>query len=185
MYYTAPCESPLGNLTLAGDGESLIGLWIDGQKYDRDILRGKDIVQEELPVFVKVRSWLERYFAGEKPEISELPLRMTGSSFRQEVWKILCQIPYGQIITYGEIAGKMAEQLGRESMSAQAVGGAVSHNPISIIIPCHRVVGAGGSLTGYAGGLDKKIMLLEHEGADLPGMFLPSEKPGACSGSHP
>lgn len=171
MYYTAPWDSPLGKLTLASDGEYLIGLWIDGQKYDRDILKGKEIAEEMIPVLEKTGDWLERYFAGERPEISELPLGMTGSSFRKEVWNILCQIPYGQVITYGEIARKMAVRLGRKSMSAQAVGGAVGHNPISIIIPCHRVVGTGGSLTGYAGGLDKKIMLLEHEGVSLPGMF--------------
>lgn len=168
MYYTASWDSPLGSLTLASDGDGLVGLWIDGQKYDRDILKGRETAEEELPVFARTGNWLERYFAGDRPEISELPLRLTGSSFRQEVWKILCQIPYGQVATYGEIARKMAARLGRKSMSAQAVGGAVSHNPISIIIPCHRVVGTNGSLTGYAGGIDKKIMLLEHEGVSVP-----------------
>lgn len=169
MYYTASCESSLGNLTLASDGSTLIGLWIDGQKYDRDILKGKETVQEEVPVFVETRNWLKAYFAGKRPVVSDLPLSMTGSDFRKEVWKILCQIPYGQVVTYGEIAKKMAVRMGRESMSAQAVGGAVGHNPISIIIPCHRVVGTDGSLTGYAGGIDKKILLLKHEGVDLSG----------------
>lgn len=169
MYYTAPCESPLGNLTLASDGSTLIGLWIDGQKYDRDILKGKEIVQQEVPVFAETRNWLKAYFGGKRPAVSELPLSMTGSEFRKEVWEILCQIPYGQVVTYGEIAKKMAARMGRESMSAQAVGGAVGHNPISIIIPCHRVVGTDGSLTGYAGGIDKKLLLLKHEGVDLSG----------------
>ncbi len=167
MYYIAPLDSPLGGLTLASDGSSLIGLWIDGQKYNRDILKGKEIEEKELPVFSRTGNWIKRYFAGEKPEISELPIKMIGSSFRKEVWKILCRIPYGEVITYGEIAKEAAVRLGRESMSAQAVGGAVSHNPISIIIPCHRVVGTDGSLTGYAGGIDKKIMLLEHENGDF------------------
>lgn len=164
MYYTASCDSPLGRLTLASDKTALTGLWIDGQKYDRYSLRGKKAVEAEVPVFAEVRSWLGRYFAGEKPEISELEIRMDGSDFQKEVWSILCEIPYGTVTTYGEIARKMAALRGRKSMSAQAVGGAVSHNPISIIVPCHRVVGADGSLTGYAGGIDKKIMLLEHEG---------------------
>ncbi len=168
MYYIAPLDSPLGRLTLASDGSSLIGLWIDGQKYDRDILKGDEIIEKDLPIFSRTESWLKRYFAGERPEISELPVKMAGSGFRKEVWKILCRIPYGEVTTYGEIAKEMAAGLGRESMSAQAVGGAVSHNPISIIIPCHRVVGADGSLTGYAGGIDKKIMLWEHEGVSLP-----------------
>lgn len=176
MYYTASWDSPLGSLTLASDGDGLVGLWIDGQKYDRDILKGRETAEEELPVFARTGNWLERYFAGDRPEISELPLRLTDSSFRQEVWKILCQIPYGQVATYGEIARQMAARLGRKSMSAQAVGGAVSHNPISIIIPCHRVVGTNGSLTGYAGGIDKKIMLLEHEGVSLPAGIKPAGK---------
>ena len=118
---------------------------------------------------------LDRYFAGEKPEISELPLAPIGGEFRQAVWKILCEIPYGQVTTYGEIAKKIAAQRNRKTMSAQAVGGAVGHNPISIIIPCHRVVGSNGSLTGYAGGIDLKIKLLEHEGVDLSKFFVPKK----------
>lgn len=112
----------------------------------------------------RAKRWLDRYFAGERPVPQELPLAPAGSTFRQEVWKILCDIPYGEIVTYGEIAAKLARQLGRKSMSAQAVGGAVGHNPISVIIPCHRVVGADGSLTGYAGGIEKKRKLLRLEG---------------------
>ncbi len=164
MYYITDCDSPLGVLTLASDGEALIGLWMDGQKYDRNLLKGKETVQAEVPVFDKARNWLERYFAGDRPEISEIPVAMTGSSFQKIVWELLCQIPYGKTVTYGEIARQTAAQMGRSSMSAQAAGGAVGRNPISIIIPCHRVIGADGSLTGYAGGIDRKIMLLKHEG---------------------
>ena len=119
--------------------------------------------------------WLDRYFAGENPQISELPLAPSGSDFRQMVWKILCDIPSGQTTTYGEIAKKIAARTGRSTMSAQAVGGAVGHNPISIIIPCHRVVGTNGSLTGYAGGIDKKIALLELEGVDMTKYFVPTK----------
>lgn len=173
MYYTAPCDSPLGSLTLASDGSALIGLWIDGQKYDRDILKGEETVQEEVLIFAEARNWLEAYFAGKRPGISELPLRMLGSSFRKEVWRLLCQIPYGQVVTYGELARKIADNRKRESMSAQAVGGAVGHNPLSIIVPCHRVIGSDGSLTGYAGGIDRKMMLLKYEGVDLSGLSLP------------
>ena len=117
-------------------------------------------------MFVQAKEWLDRYFAGEKPRISELKLEPAGSEFRKAVWEALCQIPYGEVVTYGELAQKMAVLHNRERMSAQAVGGAVGHNAISIIIPCHRVVGANGSLTGYAGGIDKKIKLLTHEGAE-------------------
>ena len=120
-----------------------------------------------MPILQQAGRWLDRYFAGERPAVNELPLAPVGSDFRQEVWKILCEIPYGQTTTYGEIAQKLSARLGRERMSARAVGGAVGHNPISIIIPCHRVVGSNGRLTGYAGGLERKIKLLTHEGVDL------------------
>ena len=122
-----------------------------------------------------MKSWLDRYFAGRKPDISELSLAPAGSEFRQEVWRILCEIPYGEVVTYGSIAKRMAEKMGRETMSSQAVGGAVSHNPISIIIPCHRVAGADGSLTGYAGGIQTKVKLLELEGADLSRLYVPGK----------
>jgi methylated-DNA-[protein]-cysteine S-methyltransferase len=125
------------------------------------------VQNDDLPVFVAAKNWLDRYFDGQKPDIFELPLVPHGSDFRREVWRILCGIPYGETITYGSIARTMAIKAGKARMSAQAVGGAVGHNPISTIIPCHRVVGANGSLTGYAGGVDKKIKLLKHEGIDL------------------
>lgn len=175
MPYTAPYSSPLGPITLASDGERLTGLWNDGQKYFAATLKGEPSTRPDLPLFIAARKWLDAYFAGQQPAIADLPLAPPGGEFRQRVWQLLCDIPYGQCVTYGELATIIAAQMGRASMSSQAVGGAVGHNPISIIIPCHRVVGANGSLTGYAGGIDKKIKLLEHEGADLSGYFVPEK----------
>lgn len=173
MFYTTTYMSPMGEITLASDGTGLTGLWLPEQKYFGGTV---DSLSEtaELPVFRKTENWLDRYFAGEKPDISELPLAPAGSEFRQAVWKILCQIPYGEVTTYGEIAREISAQRGKR-MAAQAVGGAVGHNPISIIIPCHRVVGSNGNLTGYGGGIDKKIWLLEHEKVDMTGMFVPKK----------
>ncbi len=175
MLYTATYPSPVGNITLASDGNHLIGLWIKGQKYYGGTLSEEWMTQKDIPVFVSAKKWLDRYFAGERPSIAELPLAPVGGEFRQNVWSLLCQIPYGEVITYGDIAKKMAVITGRENMSAQAVGGAVSHNPISIIIPCHRVVGKNGSLTGYAGGIDVKIKLLTLEGVDMKKLFIPKK----------
>lgn len=171
MVYSTKISSPLGTITLAGEGENLVGLWIAGQKYHGASLTGKS----DLPIFRSAKAWLDRYFAGEKPAISELPLAPVGGEFRQGVWRILCEIPYGEVVTYGSIAKKMAVKMNRQRMSAQAVGGAVGHNPISIIIPCHRVVGANGSLTGYAGGIATKIKLLELEGVDVSRFFTPTK----------
>ena len=173
MNYITTCPSPIGMLTLASDGEALTGLWIEGQKYFLSSLRNSAEENKELAVFQSARSWLKRYFSGKKPDIGELLLRPSGSPFRQEIWKLLCRIPYGETTTYGTLAREAAKQLNRSTMSAQAVGGAVAHNPISIIIPCHRVIGADGSLTGYAGGIDLKIRLLELEGVDLSGLYVP------------
>ena len=175
MYYSATYPSPVGLLTLASDSDSLVGLWIEGQKYHGSTILKEMTEKDDLPVFVAAKNWLNNYFAGEKPGISELPLAPVGSDFRQGVWNILCKIPYGEVITYGDIAKKMAAAMGREYMSGQAVGGAVGHNPISIIIPCHRVVGSNGSLTGYAGGVTTKIKLLELEGAHMSGLFIPKK----------
>ncbi len=160
-YITRYC-SPLGEITLASDGYNLIALWLEGQKgIKTDCSEEKDKIE----VFIKTKRWLNRYFKGLNPEPSEIPIKLQGSNFALEVWEILQKIPYGQTMTYGEIAKIMAKKLGKQKMSAQAVGGAVGRNPISIIIPCHRVVGANGKLTGYAGGLDKKVKLLKHENA--------------------
>lgn len=166
MFYFTEYPSPVGRLTVASDGTHIVGLWLDGQKYFLDTLPAMPSRKDDLEVFDSVRNWLDRYFAGQKPEIGELPLRPIGGEFRQAVWSCLCRIPYGQVTTYGTIAKQIAADLGRGSMSAQAVGGAVGHNPISIIIPCHRVVGANGHLTGYAGGLERKLQLLTMEGVD-------------------
>lgn len=175
MYYKTTCLSPVGKLTLASDGEFLTGLWLEGQKYFAATAGGEMPENTALPVFNRAKKWLDRYFDGKRPAISLLPLAPAGNAFRQEVWKILCEIPYGQVTTYGQIAREIARRQGRAHMSAQAVGGAVGHNPISIIIPCHRVVGADGSLTGYAGGLDVKRKLLLHESVNIAGLFVPGE----------
>lgn len=174
MGYTMEYSSPIGRLTLASDGESITGLWTEGQKYFASTLEAEAAAKEGLPVFEKAREWLDRYFRGEAPEM-DLPLAPKGSAFRQSVWEILCGIPTGELMTYGEIAAQMAKKLGKPTMSAQAVGGAVGHNPISILIPCHRVVGANGSLTGYAGGIKAKIRLLELEKADISNLHVPTK----------
>lgn len=159
-FYTT-CSSPLGKLTLAGEGETLTGVWIEGQAYFGGC--GGPLRAGEAPVFSAVRRWLEAYFAGSDP--GAVPaLAPEGTEFQQRVWAVLRTIPRGQTVTYGDIARKLEEQTGRKT-SARAVGGAVGRNPISILIPCHRVVGAGGSLTGYAGGVERKLWLLRHEGA--------------------
>lgn len=165
MIYKSTYESPLGSITLASDGTALIGLWLEGQKYFESTISEKIIELDNLLIFANTRNWLDRYFNKKRPSLEELNLAPRGSEFRQQVWKILCEIPYGRTTTYGEISKQIASIRGVEKMSAQAVGGAVGHNPISIIIPCHRVIGTNGNLTGYAGGLDKKIWLLQHEGA--------------------
>lgn len=175
MFYSMHYPSPVGELLLASEDENIVGLWIEGQKYFADTVIDEITEKPKLPVFSTARQWLDQYFAGKNPSISGLPLAPQGSEFRQNVWKLLCEIPYGEVTTYGEIARLMAVRMNRPSMSAQAVGGAVGHNPISIIIPCHRVVGASGSLTGYAGGISKKIKLLEHEGVDMSRLFVPTK----------
>lgn len=180
MIYATHYASPLGAIMLASDGESLIGLWLEGQKYFAASVQEEMTEEPDLPVLVAAKRWLDRYFRGERPAIAGLPLAPRGGTFRRTVWDILCEIPYGEVITYGEIAKRIAAQTNKESMSAQAVGGAVGHNPISIVIPCHRVVGSNGSLTGYAGGIGKKIKLLELEGADLSRFYGPGEARGAA-----
>ncbi len=173
MLFSCRYPSPVGALTLACDARHLAGLWLEGQKYYADMVDGELEEQPDAPVLKLTRSWLDAYFAGKRPCISALPLAPSGSAFRQAVWKLLCAIPYGQCRTYGEIARQVAAAMHRPRMSSQAVGGAVGHNPFAIIIPCHRVVGAGGQLTGYAGGIAKKLLLLEHEGVDTSRFFAP------------
>jgi methylated-DNA-[protein]-cysteine S-methyltransferase len=165
MTYVYDYSSPIGALTIASDGESITGLWMAEQKYYGQTLE-QDAAKEHVPVFEQAAAWLDQYFAGGKIPV-EFPLAPKGSAFRQEVWKILRAIPHGEVTTYKAIAKSIAEVYGRLSMSAQAVGGAVGHNPISIIIPCHRVVGSDGDLTGFAGGVEKKKWLLRLEKADM------------------
>ena len=174
MVFTCHYASALGGILLAADEIGLTGLWFDGGKYFAADLPAEH-TQQETPILAEARRWLDIYFAGNAPDFTP-PLHPAGSAFRQEVWAILLQIPYGKTTTYGEIARQLSEKPGWPRMSAQAVGGAVGHNRISLIIPCHRVVGANGSLTGYAGGIDKKRRLLELEGADMTGFFVPKKE---------
>ena len=173
MQYTARYESPLGGILLAADEEGLTGLWFDGEKYYAENL-APDHREGCLPVFEETRRWLDIYFSGREPDFMP-PIHMIGSAFQLSVWRILRQIPYGKTTTYGAIAKKIAAQRGLARMSAQAVGGAVGHNELSIIIPCHRVVGGNGSLTGYAGGIDKKTALLKLERVDMHALFAPKK----------
>ena len=158
-------KSPLGDILLASNNNKLIGAEFERQKYS--LSNTQDLIEKEDKVLIKTRKWLDSYFNDEKPSIDELNLEPRGSDFRLEVWKLLCEIPYGETTTYKDIASNIAKMRGIEKMSAQAVGGAVGHNPIAIIIPCHRVIGSDGSLTGYAGGLDRKMFLLKHENAEF------------------
>ena len=163
MDYTYHTESPLGGITLASDGRALTGLWFDGQKHFAETL-APDHTDKLLPVFEETLRWLDQYFSGICPDFKP-PLAPRGSAFRQAVWQALLTIPCGRTMTYGQIAEKITGPAGTARVSARAVGGAIGHNPISLIIPCHRVTGAGGNLTGYAGGIDKKECLLRLEQA--------------------
>ena len=176
IHYSEYETGLIGTLTLIAseDETALAGCWFENDRFYNGPRTADMVRDDNLPALAQTRAWLDRYFAGDRPLPSELPLRPNGGDFRQAVWKILCGIPYGEVTTYGAIAKKIAAQSGRP-MSAQAVGGAVAHNPISIIIPCHRVVGANGSLTGYAGGIAAKIRLLEHEGVDVSRFFTPKK----------
>lgn len=163
MQWVSRYQSPLGTMLLAADDKGLTGAWFEGQKYFARGL-GSEYEERELSIFKEVKCWLDLYFFGQEPKF-QIPIHLIGTKFQQEVWEILCEIPYGETMTYGEIAAKIARKRGISCMSAQAVGGAVGHNPISVIVPCHRVLGAGGNLTGYAGGMERKMKLLEIEGA--------------------
>lgn len=174
MLYIFDYQSPMGPITLASDGTFLTGLWFDGQKYDRAGLG--PFTASMLPVFEQTTRWLDLYFTGNDPGFVP-PIKLSGSAFRQMVGQIMLTIPFGQLMTYGQIAAEIARRTGKQRVSAQAVGGAVGHNPIGIIVPCHRVVGSNGSLTGYAGGIQKKVFLLENEHIDFvkEGLFLPKK----------
>lgn len=170
--YVTKISSPVGNLLLASDGQVLTGLWLEGQKYFAATLDDDTTERSKLPVFRQTAKWLDAYFK-KSPLPALPPLAPMGSAFRQAVWKLLLEIPYGQTTTYGELARKLREN--GVFAAPQAVGGAVGHNPISILIPCHRVVGINGSLTGYAGGIEKKRFLLALEGVDLAGLHVPKK----------
>ena len=172
MQYTMNYQSPFGNILLAGDNIGLTGLWFHGEKYDRKSLAPEHL-EQSTPILQQTKEWLDIYFSGREPNFMP-PLHLIGTPFRMKVWKILREIPYGATITYGEIGERLKKQDGLKKMSAQAVGGAVGHNEISIIVPCHRVVGANGSLTGYAGGIAIKAALLQLEGADMSKLYFPS-----------
>lgn len=175
MLYKTYYDSPIGKLTLVSKDENLCGLWIEGQKYYLGKINESIFENDDIEIFKLAKKWLQRYFNSDKPDFN-IPLKPEGSDFRQAVWKILCEIPYGKVVTYRDIAQKIAKQQGKNKMSAQAIGNAVGHNPISIIIPCHRVVGTNGSLVGYAGGIDSKVELLEHENVDMTKLFIPKKK---------
>jgi len=161
--YISKYESPLGGMTLASDGECLIGLWFDDQSHFGSTLTG-DFEEGDLPVFKDTRKWLDVYFSGRDP--GSIPrIKLIGTDFRKDVWSMLLDIPYGELVTYGDIADKVAKKRGAARMSAQAVGNAVSHNPILLIVPCHRVIGKDGSMTGYAGGIERKEKLIMLEKA--------------------
>lgn len=172
MYYFSEYESPVGTLTIASDGEAICGLWMDGQKYHGGTVPSPMERDDNAAGFAELREWLDAYFAGDTPSTDTLALRPIGSEFRQAVWQELLAIPYGELTTYGKIANTLKAKRGKAS--ALAVGGAVGHNPISIVIPCHRVVGSDGSLTGYAGGIERKARLLELEGVDMDALYVPT-----------
>jgi methylated-DNA-[protein]-cysteine S-methyltransferase len=166
--YIHDVKTPVGILTLSSDGENITGLWIENQKYFAKTL-GKNISKQNLPIFENVQKWLDIYFSGKEPDFMP-PLMPEGSSFQLSIWKILRQIPYGRTVTYGEIAKRFEIENQDAHTSARAIGAAVGHNPISILIPCHRVIGKNGDLTGYAGGVGAKFKLLQLEGVKINDM---------------
>lgn len=173
MTHTTEYQSPLGTITLACDEDAVIGLWFNGQRHHGNILPSETEGREH-PLLRVAKRWLDIYFSGREPDFLP-PMRYDSTPFRKLICDIMLTIPYGQTVTYGEIAVEAARQQGAERMSAQAVGGAVGHNPISLMIPCHRVVGTGGSLTGYGGGIDRKVKLLTLEGVDMSRFFVPKK----------
>lgn len=173
MTYTQTYASPLGEVLLSADEIGLSGLWFSGQRYFARTLP-PGAVPEETPVLTASKRWLDCYFSGKRPDFLP-PLHLIGTDFQQAVWNLLLEIPYGQTVTYGTLAHALARQLGKPAMSAQAVGAAVGRNPISIIVPCHRVVGTDGNLTGYAGGVERKLQLLQLERADLSRLHVPKK----------
>ena len=174
--YSTKYDSQIGELMLASDGNNLIGLWMDGQKYHGGTLFEEYIEKDSLPVFIAVKKWLDKYFAGQNPPIKDIAIAPIGKKYQKDIWDELCKIPYGETTSYGMIRDKVARIPGNENLTNRVTGGAIGRNPISVIIPCHRVVGYDGNLTGYAGGIDRKIRLLEIEGADMSRLYKPKEK---------
>ncbi len=175
MLYQTTYTSPIWKLTLASDGENLVWLWIEWQKYFQYSLKEEIITKSDLPIFKKIFEWLDAYFQWKNPSIKELSLKPIGWEFKQYVWEILLSIPYGKTLTYGEIAKQVAKKMWKQTMSSQAVWWAVGHNQISLIIPCHRVVGANKNLTGFAWGIDKKIQLLKLEWCKISEFHIPKK----------
>lgn len=173
MVFTNDYPSPLGMITVACDEDAITGLWFRGQRHYGNVLPEK-VGQEETQLYAQAKQWLDIYFSGREPDFLP-PLRYDTTPFRRMVCDILLTIPYGKTVTYGQIASEIRARTGAARMSAQAVGGAVGHNPISLMIPCHRVVGTNGSLTGYGGGIQRKVKLLELEHADMEGLFVPQK----------
>ncbi len=173
-HFTASYESPLGLITMVCDDHALLGLWFSGQTHFMEGFTGA-CQTANTPILAETKRWLDDYFSGCVPNFTP-PLQVTGSPFRKAVCDIMTTVPYGQTMTYGAIAAEASKRMVLSSMSAQAVGGAVGHNPISLIIPCHRVMGAGGNLTGYAGGIERKVALLKLEGVDVSKLHLPKQK---------
>lgn len=173
MTYAMKYDAPVGSLTILSDGESITQVLFANQACSDEMIQTGNV-----PILQQAEAWLDCYFSGEKPQ-SSLKLKPEGTPFQQKVWQLLSEIPYGHVVTYGELATKIAKQLGKSHMSAQAVGGAVGRNPISIIVPCHRVVGKDGSLTGFGGTIDNKIKLLQLEGVNMSALYRPkySTKP--------
>jgi methylated-DNA-[protein]-cysteine S-methyltransferase len=165
MEYIQKIRSPLGMLTVSSGGQNISGLWIEGQKYFAKTLE-KDVLEQDMPIFENVRKWLDIYFSGREPDFI-LPLMPKGSPFQELIWNSLCKIPYGETTTYGELAKQFELENKGNHTSPRAVGNAVGRNPISILIPCHRVIGKNGSPTGYAGGIEKKLILLKLEGVNI------------------
>ena len=174
MYYSCRYASPVGLLHLASNGSDLVGLWMEGQKYFGGTLNAPLEPDTQRPEFRRATAWLDAYFEGANPSLDDFPLAPMGTAFQQAVWQELLRIPYGETTTYGAIANRIAASMNRTRMSGQAVGGAVGHNPIAIIIPCHRVVSSNGSLTGYAGGIQNKVKLLTLEGVNVARFSVPT-----------
>lgn len=167
MFYKSYYNSPLGKILLVSKSNKLVGLWLEGQRHYLGKIKDDLILNDEEPILIRTKLWLDDYFGEKKPDVNRIELDLIGTDFQKMVWEELFRIPYGKVITYKEIANNIAKKMNKKNAPLRAVGSAVGKNPISIIIPCHRVIGSDGRLTGYAGGLDKKIKLLELEGIKI------------------